>query len=300
MNGVLLIDKDRGLTSHDVVSRLRRLLNFDRVGHAGTLDPDATGLLVMCLGPATKISALLMNSDKTYEVEFQLGQETDTYDSGGKVLSSRLVGVTENQLREVLRDFVGIQMQRPPKYSAVKVRGRKLYEYARKGLEAEAPPREITVYSIELKTYESPNGKLLIDCSKGTYVRSLVHDLGQRLGTGAVTTSIRRLRSGYLDVSDAIPLGEIERSSNPVETVLSRMMPICQALSGLPTLRVCDDVVRRILQGAGLRPADMASCRWMTPAAGRIDPVLVVGEKGDALALGAFDGHASLRVKRVL
>jgi tRNA pseudouridine55 synthase len=299
MNGILLIDKGRGITSHDVVDRLRDITKLERIGHAGTLDPDATGLLVMCIGPATKISSLLMDGDKSYEVEFRLGIETDTFDSTGKVVAERPVSVTANQLNEVLRDFVGIQMQKPPSYSAVKVKGRKLYEYARKGIEAEVPSREITIYSIELRSFQAPSGSVWIDCSKGTYVRALIHDLGQCLGSGAITTAIRRVRSGYLDLSDAVTLEEIELAPDPAEMVRSRLLPITKALSGLPTLRVCECVAPRVLQGAGIRPSDMSVCKWVTPAAGRLDSVLVVGEEGEALALGSYDGQASIRVKRV-
>jgi tRNA pseudouridine55 synthase len=300
LNGVLLIDKDRGLTSHDVVSRLRRLLDLKRIGHTGTLDPDATGLLVICLGQATRISSLLMGHDKTYEVEFRLGVVTDTYDSTGRILSERPVDVTENQLREILRDFVGVRMQRPPQYSAVKVGGKKLYEYAREGVEVEVPPREITIYSIELESFNSPDGKMRVDCSKGTYIRSLVHDVGERLGSGAVTTSIRRLRSGYLDVADALKLEAIGDSDDPKKEIKAHLLPIAKVLSGLPTIRVSGPAIPRILQGAGLRPTDMTSCRWMTPSAGAIDSVLVVGNEGEAIALGAYDGKSSLKVKRLL
>ncbi|MFH1262539.1 MAG: tRNA pseudouridine(55) synthase TruB [Pseudomonadota bacterium] len=299
MNGVLLIDKERGITSHDVVDRLRDVTGTDRIGHAGTLDPDATGLLVMCLGPATKISSLLMDGDKSYEVSFQLGVETDSFDSTGTVVSERPVQITENQLREVLRDFVGVQLQKPPKFSAVKVKGKKLYEYARKGIETEVAPREITIYSIELKQFKAPYGTLTIDCSKGTYVRALVHDLGQCLGSCAITTSIRRTRSGYLDVTEAKTLREIEASQDPAEAVRSSLMPISKALSGLPTLRVCDCVAPRVLQGAGIRPSDMSVCKWITPASGRLESVLMVADTGEALALGSYDGVSSVRVKRV-
>ncbi|HLG18355.1 MAG TPA: tRNA pseudouridine(55) synthase TruB, partial [Bdellovibrionota bacterium] len=168
-SGVLLIDKPRGITSHDVVSRLRRAFNMQRIGHAGTLDPDATGLLILCLGKATKLSMTLSEKDKTYRVGFLLGKETDTYDSVGQVLAERPVNATREAVESVLQGFVGTQVQRPPIYSAVKVKGRKLYEYARAGKPVEIPTRHVTIHSIQLLRLEGAEGEIEVACSKGTY-----------------------------------------------------------------------------------------------------------------------------------
>lgn len=300
MNGVLLVDKGRGMTSHDVVNRLRRILQIKRIGHTGTLDPDATGLLVVCIGQATRVSSLLMGSDKTYEVEFRLGETSDTYDSTGKTVSTKEVNVDEAELRKTLRSFVGVRMQVPPQFSAVKIGGKKLYEYARKGEKVEAPPREITIYSLGLTSFESPVGKVWVECSKGTFVRSLIHEVGECLGAGAVTTSIRRLRSGHLNLGQAVTLDEIEPSENPKKEVESRLQSISRVLSALPTLRVNEENLPRILHGAGLRASHIAACKWMSPVMGEADPVLIVSEEGEAIALGAYDAEANLKVKRVL
>lgn len=205
--GVLLVDKPQGCTSHDVVDSVRRLYRTRRVGHAGTLDPMATGLLIVLVGKATKCSDRLMAQDKEYLGEATLGVVTDTQDAEGASVETHAVPeITEAQVRAALAAMVGDQDQVPPMHSAKKVGGRKLYELARKGVEVAREPRAIRVSEFELLAWESPRIRFRVRCSKGTYVRTLAHDLGRRLGPGAHLSMLRRTRSGSLDVNAAVTL----------------------------------------------------------------------------------------------
>ncbi len=239
------------MTSHDVVSRLRRLLKFKTIGHAGTLDPDATGLLIICLGKATKVSSLIAEGDKSYRIGFRLGIETDTYDSTGKVVAERPVDVNEARLKAVAEMFLGEKKQRPPIYSAVKVQGKKLYEYARRGEKVEIPERSVRIHSITLIWYENGEGEMEVTCSKGTYVRSLIHDIGQHLGAGAVTTSIERMECGLLRSVDAVSLSAIESAVDPRALVHDRLMTVAAAFGNkLLTLKESSQISKRTLRRA--------------------------------------------------
>ena len=202
--GVLLVDKPQGLTSHDVVDRVRRLYRTRRVGHAGTLDPMATGLLIVLVGKATKASDQLMAQDKEYLGEATLGVATDTQDAEGEALETNPVAaLAEAQVRAALAAMRGEQLQVPPMHSAKKVGGKKLYELARKGVEVAREPRAIRVDEFELLSWQSPKIGFRVRCTKGTYVRTLAHDLGRRLGPGAHLSMLRRTRSGALEVAQA-------------------------------------------------------------------------------------------------
>jgi len=206
-DGALLIDKPSGPTSHDVVASVRRKFQLDKVGHAGTLDPNATGLLVILLGKGTKLSEKLMGSDKVYEGAAKFGDTTDSYDSDGEITNSLpLLPLTVEELNQAADSFIGDQMQIPPMVSAIKKDGVPLYKLARKGIEVERKPRLIHIYNFRFTTYHEPTGMFRVACTKGTYVRSLIHDLGQKLGCGAHLNSLRRLSSGRLDVTDALSL----------------------------------------------------------------------------------------------
>jgi tRNA pseudouridine55 synthase len=208
-DGALLIDKPSGPTSHDVVASIRRRFQLEKVGHAGTLDPNATGLLILLLGKATKLSERMMSSDKVYEGTARFGEATDSYDSDGEIVSSLPVPpLSLDDLNEYADEFVGDIMQTPPMVSAVKKDGVPLYKLARKGVEVERKPKLIHVYSFRFSSYEEPDGKFKVACTKGTYVRSLVHDLGEKVGCGAHLTQLRRTTSGRFDVADAIPLSQ--------------------------------------------------------------------------------------------
>lgn len=210
LDGALLIDKPAGPTSHDVVDAIRRQFGIKKVGHCGTLDPNATGLLIIVLGRGTKLSEKLMGDDKVYEGTIKFGVATDSYDADGEILETKTVPrLTLDQLNEAATAFVGDLMQTPPMVSAVKKDGVPLYKLARKGIEVEREPRLVHIYNFRFTGYREPLGQFRIACTKGTYVRSLAHELGQKLGCGAHLATLRRTASGKFDVADATPLDDV-------------------------------------------------------------------------------------------
>jgi tRNA pseudouridine55 synthase len=218
-DGAVLIDKPAGPTSHDVVDALRRSFRIEKVGHCGTLDPNATGLLILVLGKATKLSERLMSDDKVYEGSIKFGETTDSYDAGGELVGSLPVPpLTLEELNEAAAAFQGDQMQTPPMVSAVKIKGVPLYKMARKGLEVERKPRLIHVYSFRFSSYAEPLGHFRVACTKGTYVRALAHEVGQKIGCGAHLANLRRLVSGKFDVKDSIPFEDaLKLSANELQ-----------------------------------------------------------------------------------
>ncbi len=215
MDGAVLIDKPAGPTSHDVVDALRRAFRLEKVGHCGTLDPNATGLLIIVLGKGTKLSEKLMSDDKVYEGTIKFGETTDSYDADGELVSSLPVPpMTLDELNEGAATFQGDQMQMPPMVSAVKVKGVPLYKLARKGIEVERKPRLIHVYHFLFSRYEEPIGFFRVACTKGTYVRALAHELGQKLGSGAHLATLRRVVSGKFNVQDALPFEDALKLSS--------------------------------------------------------------------------------------
>ncbi len=214
--GVLLVDKPSGMTSHDVVDHLRRKLQMRRIGHAGTLDPNATGLLILLVGKATKISQFLISLDKCYDGLMRFGQTTDTQDIDGEILEEKPLpdDLNESRLREAMGKFRGDQYQTPPMYSAKKIDGVPLYKMARKGKSVEREPRFIRINSFELTgAWTPPDAPFSMSCSKGTYVRTVIHDLGQQLECGAHLASLRRIRIEEFDVSEAQSLEAIAKMS---------------------------------------------------------------------------------------
>ncbi len=206
VDGLLLVDKPAGPTSHDIVDAVRRLFDLPKVGHGGTLDPGATGLLILLLGRATKVSQPIMSADKVYEGTLILGVSTDTHDADGEVLSRRdASGVTRERLADEFRKWVGDVEQVPPMVSAIKKDGVALYKMARHGREVEREPRLLHIFEFALLDFAPPLARFRVRCSKGTYVRTLCHDIGEGLGCGACLNTLRRTRSGALDVADAIP-----------------------------------------------------------------------------------------------
>ena len=214
LDGAILIDKPAGLTSHDVVDVIRRKFGIKKVGHCGTLDPNATGLLIIVLGRGTKLSEKLMGDDKVYEGMIKFGEATDSYDADGELTASLPVPpLTLDQLNEDAAAFVGDQMQTPPMVSAIKKDGVPLYKLARKGIEVPREPRLIHIYNFRFTEYREPFGTFKLACTKGTYVRSVAHDLGQKLGCGAHLATLRRAVSGRFDVADARSLEEVLKLS---------------------------------------------------------------------------------------
>jgi tRNA pseudouridine55 synthase len=224
-DGAVLIDKPAGPTSHDVVDAIRREFRIKKVGHCGTLDPNATGLLVIVLGRGTKLSEKLMSADKTYEGTIKFGESTDSYDADGELVASLPVPpLTLELLNTEAAAIVGDLMQMPPMVSAVKKDGVPLYKLARKGVEVERKERLVHIYSFQFSAYQEPIGTFRIACTKGTYVRSIAHDLGQKLGCGAHLKTLRRTASGKFNVADALPLDDLLRLS-PVD-LEKRVIPI--------------------------------------------------------------------------
>jgi tRNA pseudouridine55 synthase len=214
LDGAVLIDKPAGPTSHDVVDAVRRNFNLKKVGHCGTLDPAATGLLILVLGRGTKLSERLMGDDKVYEGSAKFGETTDSYDADGELVSSLPVPLlTLEELNTGAATFQGDQMQIPPMVSAVKIKGVPLYKMARKGVEVERKPRLIHIYSYRFSEYNEPFARFRVACTKGTYVRSLVHELGEKIGCGAHLASLRRLVSGKFDVKNAVPFEDVLKYS---------------------------------------------------------------------------------------
>ena len=208
MDKMFLVDKPKGLTSSRVVERIRKKFNV-KAGHTGTLDPLATGLLVILTGKFTKNASSFLKLDKAYEVKAVLGVETDTFDSEGTVLRRSDSQVTREELEKVLQEFSGDIWQTPPSYSAKKITGRKAYQLARKGISVDIPPKKVSIYSLELKEFEFPHFTIACEVSSGFYVRSLAHDIGEKLGVGATVVGVRRTRVGPYQLEQAIPLEEI-------------------------------------------------------------------------------------------
>ena len=210
LDGAVLIDKPAGPTSHDIVHEIRLRFGLRKAGHCGTLDPGATGLMVILLGRATRLSEKLMSDDKAYSGWLKFGETTNSYDADGEVLETRSVPpLTMDLLNGAARSFLGDQMQTPPMVSAVKVEGVPLYKLARKGVEVERKPRLIHIYNFRFTQYDEPYGFFRVGCTKGTYVRSLAHELGQKLGCGAHLATLRRVASGKFDVTEATTYEEV-------------------------------------------------------------------------------------------
>jgi len=229
LDGVLLVDKPTDHTSHDVIARLRGKLKMKRIGHAGTLDPMATGVLVVLVGKATRASQYLMSLDKEYTGTVKLGQVTNTQDAEGEVLETRPVPpLTEDEVRAAMKTFVGDQYQTPPMFSAIKIDGVPLYKMARKGEDVEREPRFVRVSSFELTRFALPELDFVLRCSKGTYVRTIAHDLGARIGCGGHISALRRTATGKFTIAQCLTLDQIQTLSLP--EIEKRLMPVHEAV----------------------------------------------------------------------
>jgi tRNA pseudouridine55 synthase len=281
ISGVLVVDKPVGLTSHEVVQIIRRGTNIRRAGHTGTLDPRASGVLVVLLGPAVRLSEYVSASDKRYQAVIRLGATTDTYDADGEILNTSPVDVTEEQFTEALNEFIGEIEQVPPPYSAVKVKGKKAYEAAREGEELELAPRMINVYNLELLEWTPPEAVIDVYCSSGTYVRSLAHDLGDKLGCGAHLVGLRRTKSGRFTLREAIPLRKL-RDAFENNTWYQYLIPAAESLSDWVSVILTHEQVEAIRHGHRI-PADAGSNEL---AAG-------ISEQGELVALLELDPIAN-------
>ncbi|UCC55520.1 MAG: tRNA pseudouridine(55) synthase TruB [Gammaproteobacteria bacterium] len=267
VDGILLLDKPAGLTSNAALQKVKRLYRARKAGHTGSLDPLASGLLPVCLGEATKISAFLLDADKHYWVSCKLGERTTTADAEGELLESRPVsGVTEKQMRKVMEGFLGEIEQIPPMYSAVKHQGQRLYKLARQGVEVEREARRITIHELNLLGFEPPLAEIDVRCSKGTYVRTLVEDIGEQLGCGAHVADLRRLGVGpYDDASGMVSLETLEmRLAQGGEAALDELLlPMESGLSQWPGVRLTRDAAFYLRQGQPVLVPHAPTAGWV-------------------------------------
>lgn len=249
MDGIIVINKEKEYTSHDVVAKLKKKLNISKVGHTGTLDPNATGVLPILIGKGTKFSKYLINHDKIYEVELELGKKTDTADIEGKVIEEKNVDekyIKENLL-QVLESFVGKQEQIPPMYSAIKKNGKKLYEYARAGEKVEKEPRKIEIYKIDLNKYDKNIISFVVSCSKGTYIRSLCEDIAEKLNTVGYMKNLKRLQVGKFNIKDAVYIDDID-----LKNVNEHLITLEEILKETPCINLGEKKLKLFLNGVQL------------------------------------------------
>jgi tRNA pseudouridine55 synthase len=273
VSGVFVIDKPVGLTSHDVVQIVRRGTGIRRAGHTGTLDPRASGVLVVLLGPAVRLSEFVSASDKSYQATIRLGSRTETYDAETEPTEEMPVNVTEDEFIDLIKGYEGEIEQVPPPYSAVKVDGKKAYEMARKGEEVELEPRMINVYHLDLLEWAPPEVVIDVKCSSGTYVRSLANDIGEALGIGAHLVGLRRTSSGQFTLRDSISLRRL-REAFETGTWAQHLIPASEALSDWYTIELNADLLEKVRNGHRI-PAKEGETGWAR----------AVSEQGDLVAL---------------
>lgn len=257
MEGILPLYKPAGLTSHDCVFKLRKILKTKKVGHTGTLDPDVTGVLPICIGKATKVAEYITDAGKAYIGEVKIGFSTTTEDASGEIVEQKTISETfaRGQILKVLESLTGEIEQTPPMYSAVKVNGKRLYEYARKGIEVERPTRKVNIYSIQLLDDqeefkgETVSFRFQVDCSKGTYIRTLAVMIGEALGYPAHMSSLTRVRSASFTLADCLTFEEIENQME-IGTISGTLFPLESALSHLPKYMISDKVAEKVKNGA--------------------------------------------------
>ncbi len=253
MTGIILIDKPEGITSFGAVARVRRICGEKKCGHTGTLDPMATGVLTVMLGGATRFIELLPSHNKAYRAAFRLGLTTDTLDITGRILETKEVNVSAEQLKEKIKDFIGNISQLPPMYSAVSVNGQRLYDLARQGIEVEREARQVTVFSIGILSENEETGEyeIQVECSSGTYIRTLISDLGEALGCGAVMTELRRIKANGFGIESAVTLEQLEEAVNS-GTLSDYLIPVDRALEEYPVIRVSEAQAKRFRNGGEL------------------------------------------------
>ncbi|ROT96030.1 tRNA pseudouridine(55) synthase TruB [Marinobacter sp. R17] len=251
VNGILVIDKPQGVTSNAVLQQVKRLYGAAKAGHTGSLDPLATGVLPLCFGEATKFSQLMLDSDKSYVARGRLGIVTDSGDSDGNVMAEKPLpeGLDQAALEAVLPRFRGDIEQVPSMYSALKHKGRPLYEYAREGIEIERPARPVTIHELTLLAFDGENFDIAVTCSKGTYIRSLVEDIGEALGCGAHVTQLRRTKAAGFDLDQALDVAELEARREAGESLDPLLVPVDAALTEFPKILLQDAQIVSILNG---------------------------------------------------
>ena len=293
--GMLLVDKPSGMTSHDVVAAIRKFVRPLRVGHTGTLDPIATGLLVLCVGEATKIAGFIEAQSKVYRAVALLGTETDTLDTTGKIIrQTSTENISVDHIRKAVRPFVGKVEQVPPAFSAIKVDGVRAYALARRGKSVRLKPRTVEIRRLDIEELSLPRITFLLECSKGTYVRALCRDLGSALEVGGCMESLRRLAVGDFNINDAVPLDRLDKKEKVFETLL----PTSKALPHLPVLHCTAEQAGQIRHGMQLAINERLAC-----SADDVSWAQALGPDGDLIAVGKIsrEGEAVLfHPKRVL
>ena len=293
MTGIILLDKPKGITSFGAVARIRRICSEKKCGHTGTLDPMATGVLTVMLGGGTRFIELLPSHDKAYSATFRLGTVTDTLDITGKVLETREVNVTAEQVKEKLKDFVGEISQLPPMYSAVSVDGQRLYDLARQGIEVERTPRQVSIFSIEMLSENEETGEyeISVECSSGTYIRTLIADLGEALGCGAVMTELRRTKANGFEIEKAVTLEQLEAAAEN-GTLDEIVIPVADALENYPMIKVTEAQAKRFRNGGEL---DLQRLKYQR----MLGYFRIFDPSGNFIGLGEIGEGDSLAVKRV-
>ncbi len=287
LHGVLVLDKPKDMSSTEAVEKIKRLLRVRKAGHGGTLDPFATGVLPICIGKGTKIAQFILAGDKVYEGAFELGIITDTYDLTGEVVERRPVPeLSLTEIEKAMEAFVGVIEQVPPPYSAAKYKGRPLYQWARKGIRVEKEPKKVEILEFRLKGYEPPRVYFEVYCSKGTYVRSLVHEVGQKLGCGATLVELTRTRKGPFTLEEALSLEEIEKLARSGE-IAERIIPPEGALDFIPAITVSPEMARRIRQGRPMSLSVLGNLIKLQKVARRprVPWLRIVTEDGDLVAV---------------
>ncbi len=287
MNSVLVLNKPKGLTSQKAVTEVKKIIKVKKAGHAGTLDPMATGVLLVCTNEATKITPFLMELEKEYVFKARFGVSTDTYDAEGRILNVvEDFQLDKEKLQKVLQKFTGQIMQTPPMYSASKVEGQPLYKLARNGIEVERKPKKIFIYSIEIEEFSPPFVTFRVKCSKGTYVRALCHDIGQEIGVGAHIVELTRTRIGEFCIENSVSLEDLKKTGIDGKKFLS----IDEALYFLPSVNIQDNLIRRFLNGASIKiPSGIVPAGW----------VKVKNKAGKILGIG-FGNGVIIKPERII
>lgn len=296
--GILVVNKEVDWTSHDVVAKVRGLLGGVKVGHAGTLDPAATGVLPVLIGRATRVAEYLVDWDKEYRAVLRLGETTDTQDATGRVLTQADPSVVrEVALHEAVSRFRGAQRQVPPMYSAVKVGGRPLYKAARAGETVERADRPIIVHELDILAIQGRDVTLRVVCSKGTYIRTLCADIGQALGVGGHLAALERRRVGPLSIEQALTVDQVA-DELAIGTVDRHLVPVNQALDRLPAITVTDEQARLVLHGGAVSPVEIGRL----PCSGEPVPIRLLDRDGRLLAIGSYDRRITgmVKVQKVL
>ncbi len=290
MNGIINIYKEPGYTSFDVVARLRGICHQKKIGHTGTLDPDAEGVLPVCLGSATRVCDMLTDKIKEYETVLLFGITTDTQDISGTVLKECYVNLTENDIISCVKGFVGNIEQIPPMYSAVKVNGKRLYELARQGKEVERKPRPVTIHSIDITDISLPRITMRISCSKGTYIRTICHDIGQKLGCGGTMESLVRTRSGDFTVDTAVKLDRVQEWADADE-LEEHIIPVDELFKDCGSIRLKESADKLLKNGNAFMERDISEIRISEAVPGRFR---VYDSSGDFTALYDLDGKRGI------